>query len=131
MLKFVGVVDQGKLIISDRHGFDNYIASLSGEVEVSVQKRQQRKDRSNKQNRYYYGVICGVVSSETGYDKDEVHEIMKSKFLKSYKTIKGKEYRYIKSTTMLSTKEFEEYMDQCRQWAAMELSLYIPEPLGS
>jgi hypothetical protein len=35
---------------------------------------------------------------------------------------------FIKSTTKLSTVEFEDYMESIRRFASMELSLWIPEP---
>lgn len=83
-----------------------------------------KKSRSNQQNRYYWGVVCKLVSDHTGYMPEEVHQIMAEKFL-SYE----KDGRvFTRSTTKLKTAEFEDYMEKCRRWAAMELQVYIPLP---
>lgn len=83
-----------------------------------------KRKRSLQQNRYYWGVVCNLVSDHTGYAPEESHQIMAEMFL-SYEN-KGK--AFTKSTTKLKTVEFEEYMEKCRRWAAMELQVYIPLP---
>lgn len=98
--------------------------------------RVVRKDRSNNQNRYYWGVVLDAFqNSEIGYTKDEWHEFLKHKFLtdkKLFLIVKGKklieDFETTKSTTDLTTKEFEEFMTRVRQWASIELGIWIPEP---
>lgn len=89
--------------------------------------------RSGRQNRYYHGVVLRTFgNSEIGYTEQEWHEILKHKFLKEWRTVKGKtkteEIEITKSTTDLNTKEFEEFMTKVRQWASIELGIWIPEP---
>lgn len=95
--------------------------------------RPYKKDRSNGQNRYYWGVVLkAFYNSEIGYTAEEWHEIIKHKFLKEWRTVKGKtkteEIEITRSTTDLNTKEFEELMTKIRQWASIELGIWIPEP---
>lgn len=95
--------------------------------------RAYKQDRSNSQNRYYWGVVIKLLSDHISYDTSDTHEILKHKFLKSWATIKNKKgqettFEITKSTTGLTTKEFEEFMTQVRQWASIELGLWIPEP---
>lgn len=94
--------------------------------------RPFRKDRSNNQNRYYWGVVVKLLSEHTGFNEDEMHEVLKYKFLTEKKilsTKKGWEDVSIStSTTRLTTKQFEEFMTKVRQWASIELDCYIPEP---
>lgn len=91
-----------------------------------------KKGRSNNQNRYYWGVVLPTLSEHTGFTINEAHEVMKYRFLKGWKTVKtNKDYmevEYIRSTTDLDTKSFEEYMTKVREFASIGLSCWIPEP---
>lgn len=84
--------------------------------------------KSNNQNSYYWGVLVDLISDHTGYSPEDVHEILKHKFLTKEAVIKGEKIPFAQSTVSLTTVEFEKYMSQARQWAAMELSISIPEP---
>jgi hypothetical protein len=85
---------------------------------------EKKETRSDKQNRYYFGVICKLLTDHTGYIKKEIHQILGEEFL-SYEK-KGRPF--IKSTADLKTGEFEEYMEDCRRWAKVELKCDIPMP---
>ena len=85
---------------------------------------KEKKTRSVQQNRYYHGVVCKLISGHTGYTGDEVHQIMAEQFLSYEKN--GKQF--VKSTTKLKTAEFEEYLEACRRFAAIEMQVYIPLP---
>ena len=90
------------------------------------------KQRSNPENRYYWGVVVQILAEELGYFKDEMHEILKRKFLTEHVLLrnKGKEIaaERNRSTAELSTKEMEDFLSQIRIWASSELSIFIPEP---
>lgn len=91
------------------------------------------KGRSNNQNRYYWGCVVHTLSDETGFTRDEIHEIIKHKFLTEthiYKSKKSKieEVLISKSTTQLDTKEFEDLMTRIRIWASSRLGVFIAEP---
>ena len=120
---FTGSVDNGGLKFDRRSSVDEYIGTLIGQrVEVII--RKPRTKRSDVQNSYYWGVVIELLSKELGYDKDEIHEILKYKFLQS----NAMGMPYIKSTTKLSTGEFEEYLSKIKQWAAEFLHIVIPDP---
>ena len=91
------------------------------------------KERSNPQNRYYWGIVVESLSDHTGYDREEVHEIIKRKFLTEHRIIRGKKGEVIQvevsnKTSNLDTKQFEDLMSRIRIWASRELSVFIPEP---
>ncbi len=90
--------------------------------------RAYRKDRSVNQNKYYWGCVVKEISDYTGFDTGEVHEIIKSKFLKSFKEYKGHVLEYTKSTTDLTTTSFDDLMIQIRTWASQELGIFINLP---
>ncbi len=106
--------------------FIAHLKSLQGRVEIIV--RRLSKKRSNPQNRYYFGIPIKLISDHTGHTTDEIHEILKSMFLKKWVEIKGKEYEIVQSTTELNTLSFEDYLSKIRQWASLDLGLFIPTP---
>jgi hypothetical protein len=80
--------------------------------------------RSDRQNRYYWGVVLKIIGQELGYLPDEVHQLMAKNFL-SYE---NKGDMFVKSTTKLKVAEMEDYLETVRRFASMELSIYIPLP---
>jgi len=82
------------------------------------------KPRSIPENKYYWSIVVGAISDATGHTPQETHEILKFKFLRA---VTGK-FEFIRSTTDLSTVEFEKYLSEIRVFAAQELNCYIPEP---
>ena len=85
--------------------------------------------RTNPQNKYYFGVVLALISSETGHTPDECHEIFKAKFIPIKQLrVGGKIYHIPGSTKELMTVEFNEYIEKIRRFAAEKLSLSIPDP---
>ena len=123
-----GKVDQkhGDLHIQydKAYALANYLKGLEQQV-VEVVIRKYKSKRSNEQNSYYWGVVLDILSKHTGYESDEMHEILKFKFLR--KRINN-EVEYVQSTTKLNTAEMEEYLEKIRRWAAIELFCTIPLP---
>jgi hypothetical protein len=117
-------VTQGKLVIDSPQKFRVRLAAFEGKRgELTV--RQPKKQRSLSENAYYHAVIVAMLSEFTGYEKEEMHEILKWKFLR-YVDDRGIERA--RSTTELSTVEAEEYYERIRRWASIDLHLYIPLP---
>lgn len=101
---------------------------FSGEqVEITVHKK--KKFRSVQENRYYWLIIT-MLCDQTGYTKMEMHEILKKEFLLATKVNEetGRIYEYVRSTTELSTTEFEDYMEDVRRFGSEEFGIYLPEP---
>lgn len=105
------------------------VTRLFGGHSIEIIIHRKRKHRSVQQNRYYW-LVASMLSDHTGFTKDEIHAILKSKFLRTEKVNQdsGAVYDYVKSTTELSTMEYEEYLDSVRQFAAQEFDLQIPMP---
>lgn len=79
-----------------------------GKYQLEVNELHSK--RSDEQNRYYW-LYLGVVSRETGYTTNELHEWAKGKFLtKQVKQIFGDAVRERQSTTKLTKGEFVEYL---------------------
>lgn len=94
--------------------------------------RPFKKTRSLSQNRYYWSTIVKTLSEELGYETEEVHDMIKYKFLSEERFIKGRESIVTvvvsKSTTELDTKEWEELMRKIRTWASCEIGICLPDP---
>ena len=120
---FHGTILKGKVILDDRDSFNNYLLSLEN-MFVDIVVRKRRKDRSNQQNRYMWGVIYKLLSETTGHTPDEIHDSMRAMFLMDNL---GK-FSIMRSTTSLTTVEMETYLENIRQFASMELNCIIPLP---
>ena len=128
MTSFRCNIVNGRLFIADRPRYIEHLSSIAGPYTLSLDKYTPRKERSIPQNSYYHGAIVSVLSEETGYTPDEIHEVLKWKFLKKEVTINGESCISTKSTRDLSTAEFEDYLDQIRVWASSELGILLREP---
>jgi transcription elongation factor GreA-like protein len=88
--------------------------------------------RSLPQLKYYWSVIVKILSDELGYTQNEMHEILKMMFLSELKIIKTKEgikeIRIPKSTGECQTTEIEDYYSQIREFAGIDLGIFIPLP---
>ena len=96
-----------------------------------VTLRKIYKDRSLNQNKYYWGICIEILSNELWYTPMEVHEIFKDRLLtKIYHPNKNKRIKLkrVKSTTDLTTIEFEEYLAKIRAFALQKLQINIPLP---
>jgi dihydroorotate dehydrogenase len=120
---FTGFIKDGYILHDNATKYLLHIKGLEGQrIEVVV--RKQKSKRSLSQNSYYWSVVIEILSKELGYDQDELHEILKYKFLKTHSN--GMEY--VKSTTKLTTGEFEDYLEKIRRWSADFLNINVPLP---
>ena len=131
-----GHIEDGVLKVRHRKDFDAAVSLWKdGEVEVIVLRR--RATRSDAQNRYYWGVIVQMLSDKYGYTPDEMHDVLKAKFLPKRLTfsdgngeVKG-DFVIGGSTVRLTKEQFgEEYCEPIKRWAA-ELGCVIPDPTDS
>jgi hypothetical protein len=131
-LKYFGKVDGGKLTIFQRNDMVSDLQNLgSGFVEIIIRLAGKR---SSPQNRYYWGAMIPIVKEGlkgVGIDmsKEQTHEMLKYRFLKrEFITSDGDILQSIGSTTELSTKDFNEYIESIQIWSAEYLNVNIPDP---
>ena len=109
----------------------NYLKQLSNKDYV-VEIKENKNTRSLNQNAYYWRCIVQVMADELGYFPDEMHEILKAKFLSEYQILEHQERKagvlYVKSTTRLNTKEFELYVEKISIWSSTELNITLMLP---
>lgn len=100
----------------------DFIGDNKGSYTIEVVKSKSK--RSLSQNAYYWGVVIKIMSDDTGFTPDEMHQALKHQFLLYFKEGKA----FTKSTKSLDTKEFEKYAEQCRMFGSENLGLVIPLP---
>lgn len=131
------ITSQGKLqIASDqRPMFLEHVAKNRGKYVVLTVEIESKK-RSCQQNNYYHGVVVALIQealmNEWGelLTKAEVHELLKQHC--NWKEVvnedTGESLKIAQSTADLSTGEFENYLERCRQFAAEYLGVSVPLP---
>lgn len=98
-----------------------------GEVVVTVERRHAT--RSVEQNAAYWVAIVNPLAEHTGYTPDEIHEILKAKFLPKRVAIQDgngeivDEYVIGGTTTRLDKVQFGEFIREIQVWAAETLGL--------
>jgi len=104
------------------------------ECEVEIIVRRAYATRSTKANAFYWGVVLQALAEHTGHLPEELHDILKAKFLPKALAVcdlngelRG-EYVIGGSTASLSVEEFSEYMNRIIRWAQDELGVVIPQP---
>jgi hypothetical protein len=101
-----------------------------GPATLSVAREQAT--RSVQANAYYWAVVVQALADYTGHTPDEVHDILKIKFLPkdvAIATGTGEvvaEFVLGGSTTQLTVGQFYDYIERIRQWAFDELEVDIP-----
>jgi hypothetical protein len=134
-LQFFSPVQNGHISDNCRHAIAQALRTLSGkEVKVTIEER--KKKRSLSQNAYYWSVVIPAVTnainehgnSMTG---EQVHEFLKAEVGGLHQTVTmptGEIKSVVGSSTVLTTMQFENYMEQVRVWAAEMLQIVIPLP---
>ena len=108
---------------------------VPGRESVTVTVSDTRPKRSNPQNRYYFGVVVELIYlalKESGWEvtREGTHELLRVRFLSEDRPIgnDGEFVTRVKSTTELDGKEFGEYVEDCKRFAAEYWNVVVPEP---
>ena len=96
-------------------------------VEIKIQKL--KSTRSQQQNRYWWAIVT-ILSNEIGYTKEELHDILKFKFLKKSKVVEGtgEILEYLGSTAKLNKSEFADLTTDLIRWSAETFNVVLPQP---
>ena len=107
--KIVEIAGHRKLEITTRTLYERILKTLKlGNVVLTI--KPEHAQRSIQQNRFYW-LYLGVISEETGDDRNSLHEFFKRKFLPpEYITHFGETIKIPNITTNLSKSEMVEYM---------------------
>lgn len=115
---------------AERHLRRGHLRKLAGK-RVDVIVRMHRTKRSDRQNRYHWGVVVPLIAQELGYDKHEhedVHYALVAKCFGTHFDERLKQDVPNKRSSDLSTTEFSELIEWEARYAAQEWGLVIPMP---
>lgn len=117
-MQIYGNVINGKLIY-DHKKIEDYV-ELLGDCKISMKIEKVRTKRTTNQNALYW-MWLQVISTETGYTTEELHNTFRAMFL----TDRSLKLPLVRSTSVLNTAEFTQYMDKVSRQAA-ELGIQLP-----
>lgn len=121
----IQVMDDGQVKWFNTHLVTNFLKDHPGERFEFVIK----KYRSLQQLKYYW-VLVHILADHLGYTDDEMHEIIKDKFLRVEYAHEGtgEIFYRVKSTKELSKAEMSELTEKLRIWSAQTFSVVLPDP---
>ena len=105
-------------------------AQLAG-VAVDVVVKKHRNKRSDRQNRWHWGIAVPLIAHELGYDKHEhedVHYALVAKCFGTHWDDKLKQEIPNVRSSELTTAQFSELMEWEIRWAAQEYGIVVPLP---
>lgn len=124
---FLGKVKDGKITWDKPELIKLWENSLPDGYVVGTIK-PKKATRSDRQRKYYFGVIVQELALHLGISKEEANEFCKWWFNPTIITVKGDEVRIGGSIEAETTDRVEEINKNIREWASAELGLWIGEP---
>ena len=105
-----------------------YITDLPDGKRYNVRVTLKREKRTVDQNSLFWLWIA-CIADETGNEKMYLHEFFKGKFLGyNEQVVFGQVVTTPKTTTTLDTKQFTNYLEDIKVFAAAELGIILPDP---
>jgi len=124
-MKSFGTIKKGNLILNNKQQFKDQLVELEGK-EVVIKITERNNNRTKDQNSLFWKWV-EIISNETGYTKEETKELISYKFLKRERVdSEGYQETYIKGTSTLSKKEFNEFMNEVSFWSNSTLNITLP-----
>ena len=113
--------DGKKLEFTNPERLEEYLTTVKNKP-LLVSIRARGKGRSKNQNSYYW-VCIHIMATSLGYTDDELHATMRARLL----TDRSGLLPVVRSTSVLTTSEFNEYLEHVKRIAA-ELGIILPDP---
>jgi len=134
-IKYFGHVNQdGILKLFNRDGFsDDLKTFLNQDVEITIEIKNKR---TLPQNGFYWSnfipseIECFKERFGETYNKSQIHDWNKANFFASEHVLEetGEVIKIPESSAAQGTKEFEEKLENCRQWFRQNMDWEIPYP---
>ena len=93
-----------------------YLGELDLSKQWDIEVKEFKSNRSVAQNKRYWRLI-NELGSYLGYEPEEMHQMMKYKYLSYKQEMLGDEMVVIPSTSELTIKEFIEYCNNVEKFA--------------
>jgi len=124
-MKAFGEIKKGKLILNNKQQFQDQLMELEG-MDVVIKIIERNNNRTKDQNSLFWSWVA-ILSDNTGYTKEEMKELIQVKFLQRERLdADGYTETYIKGTSTLSKKEFNDLMNEVSYWSNSTLQITLP-----
>ena len=124
-MKQFGKIINKKLVLNNKSDFNKQLEQFEGK-EIVIKIIERNNKRTNDQNSLLWTWI-NLLSNYTGYTKEEMKEMLQYKFLSREKLNEnGKIEIYLKGTSTLSKKEFNDFMNEVSMWSNSTLNIPLP-----
>ncbi len=115
------------------HGMWKQYIAMRPALEVLarlIMDEYEGKTRTVAQNAYYWKVIIGIMSEETGYTPKECHDHLKWELLphKTYTDRHGVEHENVGDSHNLKIKQWQMYEDCARMQVQAWTGAHVPLP---
>ena len=114
---FAGVIRKGedrmnKLVVKSQRWYQHCLNKFKDGEVVSWMRHNEKPKRTERQNRYYWGVSLPLIAKEKNEPSlDRLHELFKGEFLtEGIVDVLGEQVRMKRSTTELGVGEFCDYI---------------------
>jgi len=124
-LYFTGKIIKSKIVWDNETKLVDYIRAIDEGTNIEVTITETKDRRTNKQNKLWWSWMK-IISKELGYTKTEAHDLLKYKFLLREEIIEGQKNTYIKGTSTLTIKEFNQLTQDVFFWANDTLNINLP-----
>ena len=124
-MKHFGKIQKGKIIFDNKAKFIDSIGKMEDGVRVVIEIREAENVRTNQQNKLWWSWMS-IIADELGYGKQEIHDILKYKFLLREEMIDGEIHQSLKSTTTLTKQEFKKLTQDVYYWANDTFNINLP-----
>ena len=99
-MRFTAKIENGKTIWHDIGALKSFLSGIEGEVYIDI---KPSNTRNTAQNNYYWALLRDW-GRAIGYDSEELHEVVKSKFK-------------ISTTSDYDRQEFSDFLDDVIRYA--------------
>jgi hypothetical protein len=130
-----GAVATGSGIqLDDREDFTRAMRDLPAGLRLTLTVEEEKDVRTSAANRYLWGVVYKWIENETGQPKESTHAEMCERFLRRQvhyidkKTGLTVEKWYVTGSSGLTPKQFYEFVENVRLFAAEWHGISIPDP---
>jgi len=124
-MKQFGIIKKGNLKLNNKEQFQEQLLQFEGK-EVVIKITERNNNRTKYQNSLFWKWV-EIISNETGYTKEETKELISYKFLQRERVdAEGYTETYLRGTSTLSKKEFNEFMNEVSFWSNSTLNITLP-----
>lgn len=130
MKEVVHITMKAGKVVKGNNALRHFLTKVDGDYILTIEPDKLK--RTSPQNRYYHGVVLQTLRqclTANGHkvNAQQVHDLMRMKFLSETLDVNGQSITSMRSTTELNVEEFGNYIDSIVQLVAEWFGVVVPE----